>query len=493
MKNKLFLLLAACCIALNLQAQVQRPKLVVGLVVDQMRWDYLYFYNDEFCEGGFKRLLAEGYSCENTMINYVPTVTAIGHTSIYTGTTPALHGIAGNNFYQDGKTFYCCGDETVKPVGSKGKAGLMSPRNMLATTIGDQLRLATNFSSRVFGVALKDRAAILPAGHSANAAYWYDKEAGHFITSTYYMNQLPQWLNQFNQQNKTNEDIRATDQGVTLTFKLAEALIQNEQLGQQPQTDMLCVSISSTDMIGHATGTRGKENRSVYLQLDRDLAHFLQVLDQQVGPGNYLLFLSADHGAVHNPNYLKQHHLPGAGFPAWEAAKELNKTLAKKYQIKGNIILGTGSNSLYLDHKLLDKNNLQRQQVISDIRNLLMPDPRIAYVVDRQNVATQSIPQLLRERIINGTHPKRSGDILIITTPGVVPGSDKPDYIGTSHGAWNPYDAHIPLIFYGWHIQHGATAATNHIVDIAPTICAMLHIQQPNACIGQAITTVFEQ
>ena len=152
--------------------QVERPKLVVGFVVDQMRWDYLYYYNDQFCEGGFKRLLREGFSCENTMINYVPTVTAIGHSCIYTGSVPALNGIAGNDFMIDGKPMYCVSDSTVQSVGSKGKAGKMSPRNLLATGIGDMLKIATDYQAKVYGVALKDRAAILPAGHSADAAYW---------------------------------------------------------------------------------------------------------------------------------------------------------------------------------------------------------------------------------------------------------------------------------------------------------------------------------
>ena len=488
--KRLLILFLTCLAVVNINAQVERPKLVVGLVVDQMRWDYLYFYNDEYSENGIKRLLNEGFSCENNMINYVPTITAIGHTSVYTGTTPALHGIAGNNFYENGKPVYCCGDPNVKPIGTDSKAGLMSPRNMLATTIGDQLRLATNFRSRVYGVALKDRAAILPAGHSANAAYWYDKSVGHFITSSYYMEELPEWVKTFNKHNRTDGDVRGKPEGITLTFKMAEAVLQNEQLGLKGETDMLCVSISSTDIIGHATGTRGPENRAAYLQLDKELAHFLNTLDQHVGKGNYLFFLTADHGAVHNPQYLKAHHLPGAGFPAWEESKALNQYLCEKFIAQGNIILGTGSNSFYFDKEVLAKNHLNRSDVVQAAREYLMRDNRVAYVVDRLQVSTESIPQLLRERIINGTHLKRSGDILVITNPGVVPGSNKPDYVGTSHGAWNPYDAHIPLVFMGWHIQQGETATTNNIVDIAPTICALLHIQQPNACIGTPIPQV---
>lgn len=200
--NKFFKLIFVLCAFCGItQAQPARPKLVVGLVVDQMRWDYLYRYQDRYCEGGFKRLLNEGFSYENCRIPYIPSVTAIGHTSIYTGSVPSLHGIAGNNFMKDGKKTYCTEDNSVKPVGSNGKAGLESPRNMWCTTIGDELRIATNDRSKVIGIAIKDRAAILPAGHHANGAYWYDPEVGKFITSSFYMDKLPAWVSNFNRQN----------------------------------------------------------------------------------------------------------------------------------------------------------------------------------------------------------------------------------------------------------------------------------------------------
>ncbi len=470
----------------------KRPKIIVGLVVDQMRWDYLYFYENQYCQDGIRRLLNEGFSCENNMINYIPTVTAIGHASIYTGTGPALHGIAGNNFYEDGKRIYCCEDKSVMPVGSNNKAGYMSPRNMHASTIGDQLRLATNFQSRVFGVALKDRAAILPAGHSANAAYWYDKKAGHFITSSYYMEQLPEWVKKFNKENTTDTDVRGTTEGITLTFKMAEALLREEKLGQGNVTDMLTVSISSTDIIGHTTGTRGDENIAAYLQLDKDIAHFLNTLDKAVGKGNYLLFLSADHGAVHNPNYLKKHKIPAAGLPLWEQVAHINKHLAHIFIGADSLVIDAGSNSLYLNHKLIKEQKLSINEIKNEIKQYLMADQRICYVVDRANILHEPIPQFLRERVILGYDQRRSGDLLVITRPNVVPGSNKPDYVGTSHGTWNPYDSHIPLVFFGWKIKHGETAAPTYIVDIAPTICALLHIQMPNAAIGNPIPHITE-
>ena len=191
MKKILLTLLMGLILVTPSFSQIQRPKLIVGLVVDQMRWDYLYYYYNQYRSNGLRRLVDNGFSFENTLINYVPTVTAIGHSSIYTGSVPALTGIAGNNFYINGKPVYCCDDSTVTSVGSNSKEGMMSPRNLWATGIGDVLKIATDYRSKVIGIALKDRAAILPAGHAADAAYWWDQSAGHFITSTYYMKQLP--------------------------------------------------------------------------------------------------------------------------------------------------------------------------------------------------------------------------------------------------------------------------------------------------------------
>ena len=194
------MIIAVCCAAMVAwsQPRIDRPKLVVGIVVDQMRWDYLYYYFEDYGPDGIKRLLNEGYSCENTMINYVPTVTAIGHTSLYTGTVPFFHGIAGNSFIIDGKSVSSTEDKNEEGVGTDSDAGMNSPRNLRSTTIGDELKQAFDFDCKVYGVAIKPRAAILPAGHSADAAYWWDSEVGHFVTSTYYMDQLPEWVEKFN-------------------------------------------------------------------------------------------------------------------------------------------------------------------------------------------------------------------------------------------------------------------------------------------------------
>ena len=477
-------------------AKIERPKLVVGLVVDQMRWDYLYYYYEDFVDGGLRRLVDEGFDCANTMINYVPTVTAIGHTSVYTGSTPAVHGICGNDFYDHARKSwqYCCGDPTVESVGSTSKAGKMSPRNMLGNTIGDQLRLSNDFRSRVFGVALKDRAAILPAGHSANAAYWYDKSTGGFISSTYYMQELPKWVQDFNRKNAVSpdKDLKLMPEGVTATFKMAEAILENERLGQGDVTDMLCVSISSTDAIAHQYGTRGDLTKQAYRQLDLELAHFLSVLDSKFGRGNYLLFLTADHGGAHNPNFMRDHKLPADGWNASGTVKAINERLAAKYGVE-RLAVGNYGDFIFLNHARLDSAGISLQEAKDEAIAVAMQNEKLLYVVDCAHAATAPVPQLIRERIVNGYNRMRSGDIYCLPRSQMFSWEFGKDYIGTTHSEWNPYDSHIPLTFFGWHIQHGETSVPTRIVDIAPTVCAMLHIQMPNSCIGDAIVPVVNQ
>lgn len=490
------LLFTLACVTAWCGSEVKRPRLIVGIVVDQMRWDYLYYYYDQYGNDGLKRLLKDGFSCENTMINYVPTVTAIGHSSIYTGSVPAFNGIAGNNFLLNGRNVTSVSDTTVFAVGSspENSDGHNSPRNLLANTIGDQLKLATDFKSKVFGVALKDRAAILPAGHAADAAYWWDTKAGHFITSSYYMDKLPRWVENFNRNNHTESgfDIKTSNKGVTMTFKMAEEVLRNEHLGKHDETDMLAVSISSTDAIGHTYSTRGKENREVYMQLDKDLAHFLRVLDREIGSGNYLLFLTADHGAVHNGNFLNEHKMPGGGFSSSPLEEQIDQAIKQRFGVEDNFIKYVMDCRIYLDQELIASRNLDYTQVKKCIVETLRKDPQFAYVVDYEDVQNSTVPQFLRERIINGYNRLRTGDIMVVLQGGHMHGTVSPTYKGTSHGTWNPDDSHIPLIFIGWNVKQGSTSTPTYMTDIAATVCAMVHIQMPDCCIGNAIQEVWK-
>ena len=502
MKKKLLLIVMLVMAAVVAHAAEQqrpafgeRPKLVVGIVVDQMRWDYLSRYYDKFTKNGFRRMLDEGYSFDNCLIDYVPTVTAIGHASAYTGTTPALHGICGNNFCIDGRKVYCCEDATVEPVGSSNrKDGCMSPVNLLSTTIGDQIRLHTDFRSKVVGVSYKDRAAILPAGRSANAAYWLDRKNRQFISSTYYMKELPQWAKDFNKvllENKTfrqmGNDIGLSPETGTITVDMAIAALDGEQLGQGGETDMLCVSFSQTDVIGHKWSTRGEHTDEAYLALDKDIARLLEALDQRVGKGSYLLFLTADHGAAHNWQFMQDHRLNGGKWLSQELLAGLEKYIADKLGNQQKVVKCILDYRFNLDHEAIRQQGLDVQRVKEVAIEYLRQSKNLSFVVDYEQAAYAPIPPVLRHRILMGYNFHRSGDIIVVPEPGYYDFGDWSSPVGTTHGEWNPYDAHIPLLFYGWKVPHGASAAEVHITDIAPTVCSLLHIQQPNASVGAAL------
>ena len=500
MKRKLFIL-AMLLVCMTTFAQ-DRPKLVVGIAVDQMRWDYLYRYYEEYGNGGFKRLMNEGFNCENCQINYIPSVTAIGHTSIFTGSVPSIHGIAGNNFMLNGKMTYCCEDPTVQTVGSDTKAGQMSPRNMLATTIGDELRTATNWESKVIGVSFKDRAAILPAGHSANAAYWFDKKAFCFISSTYYMDELPKWVKTYNdrigreikQLAKKNKDedvidlIQFEPYGNEITVGMAKAAIRNERLGQGKQTDMLTLSFSCTDITGHSFGTHHEKTHAQYVELDKQLADFFNFLDTEIGKGNYLVFLTADHGAANSIVQNQRHKIPSGPFQEKEVVDDLNTLLQQSFGAEKLV-------SRIMDYKVvLNRENISKAGVDIDkvkeaIISRIKTREETAYCFDLEKTNDASVPAIIREKTINGYNYRRSGDIQIILKPayyGVWEGIGE----GTTHGCWNPYDCHIPFLLMGWGVPHGSTQAECHITDIAATVCALIHVQMPNGCIGKAVTQV---
>ena len=496
--KKIILSVLMCCVAIMASAQIERPKLVVGLVVDQMRWDYLYYYYDKYGEGGMKRLLSEGFSCENQMLNYVPTVTGVGHASIYTGAGPATNGIASNDFYLNGKRIYCCDDPNVKGVGTKSKAGNMSPCNMLGTTIGDMLRAATDFKAKVYGVAIKDRAAILPAGHAANGAFWYDKSVAGFITSSYYMDKLPDYVVKFNKQlgMKQGYDPKTHADGVTATFGIAETILKAENLGQNGTTDMLCVSISPTDAISHQTGTwlsPGKENEEVFLTLDRDMKKFFDALDQQVGKGNYLLFLTADHGGTHNPNSMREHKLPGGSWDKGAAVKKVNEALSAKFGVEGKYVKDAIGFCLYINHELIANNNLCESKVKAAVVDEIQKDSNVIAAFEYEKAATAPIPQWLRERVVNGYFRGRTGEIYVMAKANYFDWNVGKDFYGSTHGAWNHADTHIPLVFMGWHIKPGKTNKLTFMVDTAPTVCSMLHIQTPDASTGNPIVEVVDQ
>lgn len=520
------------------QQNLSRPKLVVGIVVDQMRWDYLYRYYERYDkDGGFKRMLNHGFTCENTFIPYAPTVTGCGHSTIFTGSVPAISGITGNAWWDSEKmrTVYCSEDNTVNTVGSNSTMGKMSPANLLVTTICDELRLATNFKSKVVGVAIKDRGGILAAGHSANAAYWYDPTVGNWITSTFYMNELPKWASEFNNRKlvdkyytdgwnllypantytqSTEDDkpyeskpfgakfpydlkkfigkdfskVSTTPMGNSLTAEFAKAAITGENLGADDITDFLTISFSSPDYIGHTFGPNSVESEDGFLRLDKELGDFLNFLDKKVGKDQYTVFLSADHGVAHIPEFMKENKLPAGRVMMSNVIKLLNKTLLENFKIS-NLIVSDYNYQLHLNHPAIDSAKLDKKELIDWIIEYMSVEPGIDRVFALEDLNKVPLNSTIRKLLNNGYYPKRSGDIQLILKPNYI---ESWGTTGTTHGLWNPYDTHIPLLWYGWGIKQGKTNRETYMTDIAATVAALLKIQMPNGSVGQVISEVIK-
>lgn len=540
MKKLSISFLFALFMATTFAQPVKRPKLVVGLVIDQMRWDYLYRYYDRYeATGGFKRMLNEGFSCENTFINYIPSYTAIGHTTVFTGSVPAIHGIAGNNWIDQatGKNVYCTDDSTVQGVGSNSSAGKMSPRNLLATTITDELRLATNFQSKVIGVSLKDRASILPAGHNPTGAFWFDDVNGDFITSSWYMNELPKWVKDFNAKDeparltstpwttlypintykqstaddvkwegkfkgeattafphdlkevyKTDKDvIRSSPFGNTLTLDFAKAAIEGNNLGGGTVTDFLTINCASTDYVGHKYGPNSIEIEDVYLRLDRELGAFYKYLDQKLGKGNYLVFLTADHGAAHAINFMKEYKMPAEFLELKKITTSLNDALKTQFGAE-KIVLSNTNYQINFNKKVIKEQKLDYDAIKKASVKFLKEVPELQFVIDIENIGLEPVPDFVKQMTVNGYNNKRSGTIQLIPYPAWFEGGY--GGTGTTHGTWNPHDTHIPLVWMGWGIKPGKSNREVYMTDIAPTVAALLRIQMPNGAIGKPITEV---
>ena len=517
-----------------------KPRLVVGIIVDQMRYDYLFRFKDDFSSGGFNRLIREGFLFENANYNYVPTYTAPGHACVYTGTTPSVNGIISNDWYDRslGKLINCVGDSTVKPVGTTSISGKMSPRNLLTTTVTDELRMASNYRSKVIGIALKDRGAILPAGHSANAAYWHDPYTNNWISSNYYMTQLPPWVEAFNARrltdsllsaawvplkdmssyNESTEDdtpyeglfrgekkpvfphdlpeirkedeelIRRTPAGNTFTAMFAKAAIEGEKLGSGKDVDFLAVSFSSTDYVGHMYGTNAIELQDTYLRFDRDVEDLLNYLDATVGKNNYLLFLTADHGAVSNPLYNYDHNLPAGEFDTDTVFEALDTFLSVKYG-PGKYVSSSNAKQIYLDRKLLEEKKIDAKKMRDQCALFVKQFNGVAEAITCDELQRENCREGIASFIQNGYNDKRSADVLIELKPGWI---DWYTHTGTTHGSAYSYDTHVPLIFFGTGIHHGNSNASVAITDIAPTIAAFLGIENPSGTSGKQLNDILK-
>lgn len=532
----LIAIVAILALSQNIFSQ-ERPKLVVGVVVDQMRWDYLYRYYDRYSPDGFKRLLGEGFSFENTMINYLPTFTAVGHSSIYTGSVPSINGIAGNSFIEQrtGELVGVVRDKDYSGVTNQSvKSGQVSPKRLWTTTITDEIKLATNFRSKVVSVSMKDRTSVLPAGHLADAAFWFDDSTGNWVSSSFYMAELPKWVARYNasgavrnyvmkdwttlypersyeqslpypndyetplgdknsikfpikfseifKKTKNYGLLKSSPWGNTATREFAELVIGEYGLGKGTQTDFLALSFSSTDYIGHLYAAQSVKMEDTYLRMDLEIAKLLEYLDKTVGKGNYLLFLTADHGAAENARFLQDRQISAGLWDERALNNSLNTFLAKIYG-KDNLSLSLNNYQVNLNYKAIESEE-QKERILADCIRFFEEQPSTAYVVQSKRAAEASVPAKIKERIINGYCRERSGEVQIVPKPHHYSHENQ---MGTTHGVWNPYDTHIPLIFYGWQVPSGRSTEEVYVTDIAATIAAMLRIPMPSGCIGKPL------
>ncbi|TXN38257.1 alkaline phosphatase family protein [Flagellimonas hymeniacidonis] len=534
-----FILMAVLCSQYSFAQHNDKPKLVVGIVVDQMRQEYLYRFWDNYSENGFKRLIRDGFNVKNMHYNYVPTATGPGHASIYTGSTPANHGIVANDWYNREKRrpMYCAEDEAEflvdGPNSEKKVTGYSrSPKNLKSNTITDELKLFSNGRSKVTGISLKDRGAIFPAGHLADYAFWYNTESGDFITSSYYSDNLPKWLNKFNKRKvadsllnvkwepllplekyshsgpdassmeklfvskktsefpydlkklrKKNGDFALLPQvpfGNTLLTQMAKATIKGEKMGQDDEIDFLTISYSSTDYVGHGFGIRSKELEDTYVRIDRELSELLGFLDDEVGKGNYLLFLTADHAASDHPPFLESSRLPGKFFDTAAIKDSLNRSLWKLY--------GQGD---YISH--LDKIQVYLNTVKTSKREVL--ETSIALLESMEGIAEMYVPYLHNTRNFEidkifrkSYHRQNSGDILLRFKPGWMPKRLE----GTTHGTAYNDDTHVPMLWYGWKVPLGTSIAKHTIDQIVPTLSFLLDIPLPSNASSEPIHELFD-
>lgn len=524
MKKGLLVLLA--CFSFGLQSQ--NEKLVIGLVVDQMRADYLFRFQNEFGKGGFNRLMKEGVHCTNVHYNYMPTYTGPGHASIFTGATPKDHGIIANNWHDPNRkgSMYCVMDDDAKAVNGNKYASKRSPKNLLIPTLGDAIRLSTQFEGRSYGISIKDRSAILPVGFSANHAFWYDhKNDGAFISSSYYQDTVPEWLTRFNEKkpalsylnqnwealydyeklyhlkderpgewhwkgkentsfpydlkqlaldNKGAKMLSYTPFSNDLLVDLAENLITAEQLGQRNTTDFLSLSFSSPDKIGHLFGPNSWEIADNYIRLDQTIERLLNYLDTHVGKGKYVLFLTADHAVAPMPDYLQAHQIPAGRIS--EEAWQVELIEACQNHFKLNLIENLSNQQVFLNETLIQTHQMDRKEVLDWVK---------AYFLTKTEVHSVYFPEeQMPMELYNGYYAKRSGDVLFTLLPNYF---FSENLEATTHGTSYRYDTHVPLLFYGGAVKPAVNSQLIYITQIVPSICNYLNITPPASAAQEII------
>jgi predicted AlkP superfamily pyrophosphatase or phosphodiesterase len=516
------------------------PKLIVGVVVDQMCYEYLYRYQDKFGKDGFNLFMEKGTNVRNTLYNYVPTYTGPGHASIYTGTTPENHGIVGNEWFEreTNKVVNCVDDLRQQTIGSESDYGQRSPKNLKTFTVTDQLKLSYP-DAKVISMSIKDRSAILPGGHLSDGSYWYDFATGNFITSTFFKTELPKWVTTFNQEKQVDNYMQQTWETMypiqeytqsgpdnspyevvlkgkdTPTFPydlksmtagkadynlftytpfantyltdFAIRSIKAEQLGQDKQTDMLCISYSTPDIAGHAFGPYSVEIQDMYLRLDRDIADLIKALEKEVGKNQFMIFLTADHAVVPVPQNLTDQQLPGGYVFLKDKMNQLKNDVAQKFG--SELILEQENLNIYLDHPRMKELKLNRSDVETFIADEIIKWKGVKRVFTSKHLEGGNSDDLWLNMVRRGYHHTKSGDVIFILEPGYLPKNSDSEKArkGTSHGSSFNYDTHVPLIWYGKKIKKQNIYRSVNITDVAATLIHMLNLQRPGAMTGEPI------
>ncbi len=500
MKQALILTLAA----LAAFAAPRKPKLVVAVIFDQFRYDYLTRFRSEYHQG-FDRALTHGAVFTNARYEHFPTVTAVGHSTFLSGATPAISGIVANSWFDRDShdSVTSVSDSGVRLVGAEGAGS--SPRRFLVDTIGDQLRKASGGKSHTIGISHKDRAAILPAGHSADAAYWFIDPSDGFVTSTYYLNQLPGWVSDFNASKpcqayagktwlthtiaagaKLCESVTESPFGNELLENFAERALQSEQLGKHEGIDLLTVSFSSNDVVGHRYGPDSPEAHELCLASDRVLGKLIAAIEKQVGPDGYVLVVSADHGVAPTPEANAALKLPGGRLTGNPVAKAVEAALARKYG-EGKWVVNTNETGLYLNLPDIESKKLDRAEVDRIAADAAMAVPHVFRVYTREQLLSGQYPaDSIGVRVRNGFFPQRSPDLEVILDPYWITSAS-----GTTHSTPFNYDNHVPILFLGASIKPGEYDEPALVNDIAPTLATLLSVETPAGSIGRALSEIF--
>ena len=523
MKKLLALILALSSLAAAPQAPGPRPappeiRLVLLIAVDQFRYDYLTRFRGEFTSG-FKRLLTQGAVFTDANLEHYPTVTAIGHATMLSGATPSVSGIIGNDWFdrETGTQVQSITDTTVKPIGAPD-AATASPRRLLVSTVGDELKLSaaapkgSDAAPRVIGLSLKDRSAVMPAGRGADAAYWLDTKSGAFVSSTYYMTDVPAWVKAFNDRHLADthlgqewtplsppavslkqlpkergtpfyEAVFGSPFGNELLLAFTTDALTHERMGQRGVTDLMSVSFSSNDSVGHNYGPQSPQVRDITIRTDRIIGQLLDRVDKTVGLQHTLIALTADHGVAPLPEDLASRSMPGGRIANKELFGAIQKGLEAKYG-PGEWLASTAGSSPYLNYVLIAEKKLNAEDVRRVAADAALAVPHVTRVYTRDQLLRGDVgDDRIGRRVVRGFNVQRSGDLEIILEPFWMRATS-----GTTHGTPYNYDAHIPLVLMGPPIKPGVYSDPVALNDLAPTLATILNVQPPSGSSGRVLT-----